>query len=199
MTTTYNNDPAFKERVVATAKRHREADRYRQGTYLANDEDPDDVPQGWSGCAVGCTVVSLMAAERGVSDQEMADEVKGMKRTQASSVPGWQAGPLGWWSAAGWWWTQMGEYLGIPESLAQLVDFIFEALDANDNTDWPVDFLEALPVGVNVQEWEIRKFHDIVHEVTDGAENYALGAEAVLNYLRALKPARRRAPATLRP
>ena len=41
--------------------------------------------------------------------------------------------------------------LGIPEWLARLNDKIFEGLPGGDNTEFAVDFLQAIPVGVDLE------------------------------------------------
>lgn len=40
--------------------------------------------------------------------------------------------------------------LGIPEWLAHIQDYLFEHLPIGDNSQFAVDFLEAIPVGVNL-------------------------------------------------
>lgn len=52
------------------------------------------------------------------------------------------------------------EELGIPEWLAHIQDSLFEALPIGDNSQFAVDFLEAIPVGVNLEplKWKFCAF-----------------------------------------
>lgn len=52
------------------------------------------------------------------------------------------------------------EALGIPEWLAHIQDSLFEALPIGDNSQFAVDFLEAIPVGVNLEplKWKFCAF-----------------------------------------
>lgn len=52
------------------------------------------------------------------------------------------------------------EALGIPEWLAHLQDSFFEVLPICDNSQFAVDFLEAIPVGVNLEplKWKFCAF-----------------------------------------
>ena len=45
--------------------------------------------------------------------------------------------------------------LGIPEWLARLEDEIFEGLSSEEAMDWPLLFLEAIPVGVELEQIKI--------------------------------------------
>ena len=42
--------------------------------------------------------------------------------------------------------------LGIPEWLARLEDTIFEGLNVEDSMSWPQEFLEAIPLGVDLEQ-----------------------------------------------
>src|SRR3990167_5856830 len=52
------------------------------------------------------------------------------------------------------------EALGIPEWLARLEDSIFEGLDEKEAKTFPVQFLKAIPIGVNldVVQFKFKKF-----------------------------------------
>jgi hypothetical protein len=40
--------------------------------------------------------------------------------------------------------------LGIPESLARLEDYLFETMPKDKAMKWPVEFMKAIPVGINL-------------------------------------------------
>ena len=40
--------------------------------------------------------------------------------------------------------------LGIPESLARLEDFLFEAMPQEEAMKWPAEFMKAIPVGADL-------------------------------------------------
>ena len=42
------------------------------------------------------------------------------------------------------------DQLGIPESLAHLEDFLFEAMPNESAKEWPIHFIEAVPVGADL-------------------------------------------------
>lgn len=42
--------------------------------------------------------------------------------------------------------------LGIPESLARLEDYLFEAMPVDKAKKWPVEFMKAIPVGVDLSK-----------------------------------------------
>ncbi|HOA79914.1 MAG TPA: hypothetical protein PKK61_02470, partial [Defluviitaleaceae bacterium] len=50
--------------------------------------------------------------------------------------------------------------LGIPEWLAHIQDSLFEGLPIGDNSQFAVDFLESIPVGVNLEsvKWKFCAF-----------------------------------------
>src|SRR3990167_353368 len=52
------------------------------------------------------------------------------------------------------------EAIGVPEWLARLSDTIFEGLPEVDNSKFAVDFLKAIPVGVNLEpvKWHFCAF-----------------------------------------
>ena len=52
------------------------------------------------------------------------------------------------------------EELGIPEWLAHIQDLLFERLPIGDNSQFAVDFLESIPVGVNLEsvKWKFCAF-----------------------------------------
>ena len=52
------------------------------------------------------------------------------------------------------------EAIGVPEWLARLQDKIFEGLPLGDNSQFAVDFLDAIPVGVNLNpiKWKFCAF-----------------------------------------
>ena len=52
ITTTYHNDPEFKQRCVEAAKRHATLDRLRAGTY-------GEMKGGFHGCSVGCDAYDI--------------------------------------------------------------------------------------------------------------------------------------------
>lgn len=61
--------------------------------------------------------------------------------------------------------------LGLPEWLAHLEDGIFENLPNEDAMRWPVEFLEAIPVGVDLEPVKRRFFIWLLTDETDGLIN----------------------------
>ena len=87
--------------------------------------------------------------------------------------------------------------LGIPEDIAHLEDFIFENLSNEEAKDFPLRFLEAIPVGVDlshvIPELAIWQFEDKEHglknikEVQEDKEVYGFCEEVVALYKRELQ------------
>ena len=84
----------------------------------------------WKGCAVACSLRSLAILD--------GEELK----TEYSNHADYET------------------KLGIPEWLARLEDTIFEGLPVGEAKEWPVQFAEAIPVGVNLEsvKWEFGAF-----------------------------------------
>ena len=87
--------------------------------------------------------------------------------------------------------------LGIPEEIAHLEDIIFEELSNEKAKDFPLRFLEAIPVGADlshvIPQLVIWQFEDgeyglkNIQEVKDDKEAYGFCEEVVALYKRELK------------
>src|SRR3990167_9343549 len=75
----------------------------------------------WKGCAVACSLRSLAI----IQGEELMEDYNQHSRYETG--------------------------LGIPEWLARLEDTIFEGLPKADAMKWPEQFLEAIPVGVDLE------------------------------------------------
>ena len=67
--------------------------------------------------------------------------------------------------------------LGIPARLAHLQDWIFENLPNGEAKDFPVDFLEAIPVGADLELVLHRFLHWLLVDPKDGVIQYAQNEE----------------------
>ena len=103
----------------------------------------------WKGCAVGCTTAPLLAENLGVEVCEL--------------------GVLSWHE-------QQERLTGIPAWLGHVEDAIFEGLPVKDAREWPVRFLSALPVGVDLAPVRDAWLRDVVFDPTHGAMAHAAGA-----------------------
>ncbi len=63
--------------------------------------------------------------------------------------------------------------LGIPIQLAYLQDMIFEELPNKEAKDFPVDFLESIPVGADLKPVLPRFLHWLLVDPEDGVIQYA--------------------------
>jgi hypothetical protein len=142
--TTYRNDPALKAELVARMRDHQDADRLIRGTYW-------DVGKG---CAVGCTVIDILAAEQGVSlaDVDIDDTT---------------------------WHEEWARVTGLPEWLGRLGDWLFENLPGERWRSWPLELLEAVPVGVNLDRAREEWLRDVVFDPERGAMAHAANALVV--------------------
>jgi hypothetical protein len=59
-------------------------------------------------------------------------------------------------------------FFGIPESLAYLEDAIFEGLPNKEAKDWPIAFMQAIPVGADLSDVTRRFFLAILGDETHG-------------------------------
>ena len=71
--------------------------------------------------------------------------------------------------------------LGIPAQLAHLQDWMFEHLPSEEAKDFPVDFLESIPVGADLKPVLNRFLHWLLVDPEDGIVQHAQdeGAERV--------------------
>lgn len=110
----YNNDPTFKARFVEEILRHQQEDRIAQGTYGLRFGDA----KLWRGCAVACSIRSLLKLE-GYGDADGSLNEHG----------------------------RMSESLGVPLALVMLEEVIFESSGPDYAQTWPARFSQAIPVG----------------------------------------------------
>ena len=84
----------------------------------------------WKGCAVACSLRSLAI----LNGEELVTEYDEHEEYE--------------------------EKLGIPEWLARLEDAIFEGLPKEDAKKWPLQFSNAIPVGVNLEpiKWKFSAY-----------------------------------------
>jgi len=69
---------------------------------------------------------------------------------------------------------------GIPESLARLEDFLFEKMPDKDAKTWPIRFIEAVPVGVDLRRVEYHfKYWLLTDESINHGINHPLVKDAV--------------------
>jgi hypothetical protein len=71
------------------------------------------------------------------------------------------------------------EYIGIPRVIARLQDGIFERLPNHEAKNWPVQFWEAMPVGVDLRYVWQRFVVAMLTDSQHGVIRYARDKEAV--------------------
>src|SRR5882724_1668551 len=138
----WHSDPALKAEAVAAMTRHRKADEFIRGNYLAISSE---TAAGFRGCFHGCLTTEKLAADKG---------------TQLAKFIA-QGGPINW--------HEEGERLwGIPVRLGALLDRLFESLPEGW-AEFAVASVEAMPVGVDldaaVDRWLLDLLVDPEHGV----------------------------------
>lgn len=82
-------DPDLKARVVAKMKQHRADDEFIQGLYQTGTKSqPGEVPVGWKGCAIGCTLPYIRgdAAEASINWHGRVQSEYGISYTVAEMI-----------------------------------------------------------------------------------------------------------------
>ena len=152
----YRGNPALKQKFLELLQEHADLDMVIKGTYgyLKYDDNDWESPGKWQGCAVACSVRSLMLLESGadVARCELDTEAAGYGRHR------WYA-----------------ERLGIPVVLTSLEDALFERMSSQDAATWPVRFGEALPVGKDLS----KIFPQFMLEIAVAAPGVVLGEYSV--------------------
>ena len=125
----YHGNHELKERFVAEIERHRAADQIAQGHYWSNNR----------GCAVGCSINSLMRIGDGARAKRdplhFLRERIGTK-TQRQIRHNQH--------------TAYESLIGVPRILAKLEDGIFEGLPIERARVWPGEFAAAILVGADL-------------------------------------------------
>jgi hypothetical protein len=158
---TYYGDPDLKARLVANMRAHREADRLTQGNYF----DAADIGAP-AGCAIGCTVADILAAEKGLTLAEFADS------DDRPTGPEWRE--------------EWSRVTGLPIWLAAADDNLFELQSQEAARDWPVRLLEAVPVGVDLgavhEKWS-QDWNSYKEYVPDGPSPTEMADRLIANLI----------------
>lgn len=120
--TAWHGRPELKAEVMDRLRAHRAADEIVQGLYQQSDPDS---PNGYRGCAIGCTLPKQSTAERDALNGDGA------------------------WKTFGWHKRIEAEY-GIPIYVAQMIDRTFEGLPVSMAGDFAVTVADAIPVGADL-------------------------------------------------
>lgn len=163
----YNNDPAMKEKLIASLEAHRVAEhliRNTYGVYIGTEnrraEDRkqkrwtggvSDNNGTWKGCAIGCSLEALT----------------GLTSFSGVLTPH----------------EKLGALIQIPPELLELEDAVFEASSWEYAQIWPVRFATALPVG-KVLTKLVNEIRDWINEHPDLLEvDFELHRERFLSQM----------------
>jgi hypothetical protein len=145
MQTTWDNNCSLKDWVVNNLKQHSDLDSLKSGIYSEVWEPGDDGLHDevsvvkFVGCALGCTLVPFSA-----SKTEVNNISAGVRREH------------------GEWYLAVAHRYSLPNWLTRLEEAVFEATSRTEgfakgfSKEWPLRFVEAIPVGVSFSEIEKR-------------------------------------------
>lgn len=127
MNNAYNGNPAFKARMVASAKNHRELDHYRAGFYSNQRGD-----EAFKACAIGCALTDVIGRRELIYT---LDNTRCGTQDQGEVLR-----------------ELLSSKLDVPVIFCIIQEAVFEALagcvgSEVKASDWPVNVLEALQVG----------------------------------------------------
>ena len=156
---TFKGKTRLKEKLVRRAEAHAEADRFQRGygyfrcegddgystLSFADPSDPDECPvEEVKGCAIGCLATPVQR--------------RFWKRFSGASEPT----------------ERLEKDFGLPAPLTAIAEAIFEDLPTSDSNSWPVEFVNAVPVGVEIDPDSFARFlrRSTVLDPETRAENY---------------------------
>ena len=146
----FHNDLQLRADAIARMRAHADADAIIGGAYIKVDPT---APGGYRGCFIGCIVAELdrtlyAGIFAGLPEYEL--ELEG-----------------GWYAAA-------ARLAGLPERWTRLAEGIFEALPADEGSEFAVALLEAVPVGADLDRVVDAMVIALLTDPEYGVRQYAL-------------------------
>lgn len=125
----YNNDENFRARFISELERHREEDRFTQGTY---GEAIDGL---WRGCAVACSLRTLDIIDGESPASMLHKDFYDGEVWNARLRPSHK---------------ELSRRLCIPIHMAYAEDKVFELLPRDHAMEWPLRFGNAIKCGADL-------------------------------------------------
>jgi hypothetical protein len=169
-------EQAIKQVAIDRAKAHLEAGRIIQGDFGKYEYQKPGTAE-FRGCAVGCLAQPLKDSfvyDGFMGPQELKDwlnnnpeEADKLRVTLDDRSDTDFYGPL-------------KKEFNFSENLSAVIDAIFEALPEEEAKNWPSRIIDAIPVGANVSNKQIKKIvaqNETIGEVLDDRFDWASGID----------------------
>jgi len=125
---TYHGNPDLKCALITRAEVHRDADRLRQSFGYFSLKRYKGRSDQWKGCAIGCLATPIKDG----AFQTLMDNEECQEIIETD--------------------------FGLPKWLVDASEAIFEQVTARESKNWPRDFADAIPVGIEFTDEVLDEF-----------------------------------------